>query len=703
MLLFFSRIPKTAQILLLFLSVFLWFFCTKWYGPAQLIISGSTTEKDGLIEVNWDSGGGYNSYESRRFFLNTISETNGKAHSIIIRNVFEKNSASLSTEVICERIVADGKDFDLSGATDHGGELIDRRMLRLAHRGDEINLAVEADDLVAIRLRTNNHSGMAEMIIDGKSQIVDLYIANEEAKFFDFPYWIVGQEGKYRVSMAMPRYPIKSLTIANGNVKDQLFVDHIEIAGVDRKVVLFSGAKETLASKTFKNVSIVQQEYFHRIQFFFQIIFSALTTWVLTGCWRVYRRCTKTGGLFCQERRFFWVLLVSAMAAFSFWLLAFWPGVMSVDSLKIWRAALLPEVLINDHPLLNVIYYRYLSGLWNNPAIVPISHIVAMSTLIAFILYSIYRRGVQPKYLLPFYFLTITSVPIGLYNILLWKDIPFALLIVFWAFLLCQFYQKKKENQFFLTKEQVFALFLSLLALAFTRHNGLIYLAVIPIYLVLLRLIPMRIVFIALLVGAGIIGGILLFFNNDNLITQGNYLFSQGSNFFSNFLHKPPSTIAVKAWQNYWGIFNINQKDSAWDLFHYFLYDRFSYSFILHAGWSDIYRYLIEEPLLPVLTDFAMRFYRQSCALPFVYLSWNSLYFLVLYPLSIVFFRILPLTAIFSSFILVQVLTLLVVIDLMNWRYYYFAFLGGYMLIPLIILDLHKRSEKKAQGAELFQ
>ena len=36
--------------------------------------------------------------------------------------------------------------------------------------------------------------------------------------------------------------------------------------------------------------------------------------------------------------------------------------------------------------------------------------------------------------ILPFYFLFITSIPIGLYTITLWKDIPFALLVVFWAF-----------------------------------------------------------------------------------------------------------------------------------------------------------------------------------------------------------------------------------------------------------------------------
>ncbi len=243
---------------------------------------------------------------------------------------------------------------------------------------------------------------------------------------------------------------------------------------------------------------------------------------------------------------------------------------MSIDSLKVWRAAVLPEVLINDHPLLNVIYYRYLSGLWNNPAIVPIFHIVAMSTLIAYVFHSIHRHGVPLKYLLPFYLLTITSVPIGLYNILLWKDIPFALLIVFWAFLLCQFYQKKKENQFFLTKEQVFALFLSLLALAFTRHNGLIYLAVIPIYLVLLRLIPMRIVSGALLIGAGIIGGILLFLNTDTLITQGNYLFSQGTNFINNFLHKPACCYCSESLAKLLGDFQYQSKRLVMGSFSFF-------------------------------------------------------------------------------------------------------------------------------------
>lgn len=698
-----SGTPPFVKILLLFLVVFAWFFCTEWYSPARLVISGSAPGKDGLLEVSWDSGEGYNKYEMRRFPLHVFPQEDRQNHSVIIRYTGEKNSASLSPEVVCERIAVDSKAMDWSGSFTHSGDLIDGPAIRLSEPGDQIALDVNAEEAIEIQFKTNNHSGKVETIINGKSTTVDLYYANIEAKSLTLRYWIVGPGGEFRVKMDMPRYPIKALTVTNGNPNRQLFVDTIIIGTDDKLIPLFAGKKEILGKKTFGDVSVLQKRYFHKIQFFFQILFAALTTWLLTACWRVYGGCRSTGGLFFRGRRIFWWFLLPALFVFSLWLLAFWPGVMSVDSLKIWRAAILPEVLINDHPLLNVVYYRYLSGIWNNPAVVPLSHIVMMSTLPAYIFYAIYKHGVPFKYLLPFYFLTITSIPIGLYNILLWKDVPFAVLIVFWAFLLCQFYQKKKEHQLFLTKEQALALFLSVGALAFTRHNGLVYLAVIPAYIVLLRLVPMRLVFIVFLVGAGIVAGGILFLTKDKLITHGNYLFSQGIYFFSNFWHKPFADIALRTWENYWGIFNINQKDSAWDLFHYFLHDRFAYSFLIHAGWNDVFRYLLEEPLVPAFTDFAMRLYRQSYTVPLVYLSWNSVYFLLLYPLSVIFFRLLPLTAIFSSFILIQVLTLLAVIDLMNWRYYYFAFLGGYLLIPMIMLDLYKRSEKKAAAGKFIK
>jgi len=54
---------------------------------------------------------------------------------------------------------------------------------------------------------------------------------------------------------------------------------------------------------------------------------------------------------------------------------------MSVDSLKVWQAAILPDVYLNDHPVLNVLLYKYLYQLWGNPAIVAVAQVILMALL----------------------------------------------------------------------------------------------------------------------------------------------------------------------------------------------------------------------------------------------------------------------------------------------------------------------------------
>ena len=129
----------------------------------------------------------------------------------------------------------------------------------------------------------------------------------------------------------------------------------------------------------------------------------------------------------------FWLFFFGGVVSYSIWLAAFWPGVMSIDSLKIWRAAAIPGVFINDHPVLNVVFYRYLMQIWNDTAMVPITQILLLSLLVAYIFFFLFRQGVSLLLLTPCYLLVLCSVPVGLYTTVLWKDIPFALVLVFWA------------------------------------------------------------------------------------------------------------------------------------------------------------------------------------------------------------------------------------------------------------------------------
>jgi hypothetical protein len=82
-----------------------------------------------------------------------------------------------------------------------------------------------------------------------------------------------------------------------------------------------------------------------------------------------------------------------------------------------------------------------------------------------------------------------------------------------------------------------------------------------------------------------------------------------------------------------------------------------------------------------------------------LYFTWNHLHGLALYLVAVLFYFRLPASAIFSGFILAQVLTLLF-IDVMNWRYYYFAYLGGFLVVPLIVLDC-QRMQRIRKGLAL--
>ncbi len=316
MLISLCRIPQFLKILALFFVVLAWFFCTPWYKQAFLVISGNAPEKDGQLEVSWESGGGANLYEFRRFMLDTISTKGDGRHSITIRNLGEKNSASLSTEVVCEKIALDGKVVDLVGIDLKGGLALDNNTIKLTNRGEEFHLDVEARESIDIKINSNNRSGKVEIIVDGKSQIFDLYRPQDNQMFSVFRYWIVGPTGEYRVRMEMPRYPIKSLTVANGKPESQLLVDHIEIEVGQKASVLFSGEKETLGTRFFRKVSALQKSYYHKTQFLFQLLFAALTTWLLTACWRIYARykaavvyflenSASSGGFSCRPYRFF--------------------------------------------------------------------------------------------------------------------------------------------------------------------------------------------------------------------------------------------------------------------------------------------------------------------------------------------------------------------------------------------------------------
>jgi hypothetical protein len=656
-------------------------FSAGWYEPAKLVLHGQTTSGNSpLLKVRWDSGQGFNEYE-QRLFQPDVQPRDGQV-SITIGATGRKAPASLSSTVVCTAILVDGKAIKLHELA--APPVLAGEELHLDH---SLSFTVQANAQVSIRFRTNTQAGIAGVVINGTRTEHDLYMANVEAKFKQLDYWLLQPDGSFTVETALPRYPVRELEIMNGNAGTSVVrLLTAELHGKGQVVDLLHGQPVELGSIRFRNVLAGLHSHFQPLQFGQQILFALLSTWLLLALLRLGRAASGLRScVFVEERQWFWLMLLVSLTVFGTWLAAFWPGVMSVDSMKIWRAALLPDVYLNDHPLLNVILYKYLHHLWDNVAVVPIVQVFLTSLLIAWFAFWIYRQGVRKPVVLLWLLFILSSVPLGVYNTALWKDVPFALLVVFWACILVQLRQEKQQQRLRWTKERSCALLLLGLALGLVRHNGLLYLGVVPALLLLLRLVPLkRALFglMVLLLAAGLGFAVL---RNTHKTTEAGFFTRTMRWYASTVKLENAAQDAKRTMREYLTVLDIDAPQA--DKFHYYLHDRQAWWFLLHSGWWDVYPYQHEQARFPALNNLALQIYEKSYQQPWRWSTWNPVWLLALLPLLTLCCRWLPNTAILGAMLLAGALPL-VYLQIFNWRYYYFLYFGLLFLPAFLSFDL---------------
>lgn len=671
------------QPLLFFTAVLLYFvFGAGWQEPAKLTLRGHAAD-GAIITVRWDSGAGYNPYEQRVFHLNATSGQEDGLLRVVIGATGRRYPASQSKDVVCEAVIVDGKALDLN-ALAGAKPLLSNGVLRF-NKSQQLAFRVNALSQLGFRFRTDTSSGIAFIEINGKRTEHNLYMANEAAKSKQLDHWLLRPNGAFAVEVDLPRYPVRELELLNSRASRSVWLLAAELRGRNRAADLLHGQPQALGQVRLHNVLDKMKVHFRPLQFAQQLCFALLSAWLLTALLRFAG--TLHGGLLAEQRYWFWLMLATGLTVFGTWLAAFWPGVLSVDSMKIWRAALLPDVYLNDHPFLNVILYKYLRHIWSNPAVVPLAQVLLSSLLPAWFGFWIFRQGAPLPLVLLWLLLVCSSVSLGVYNTVLWKDIPFALLVVFWA---CILVRMRAERPLQWTKQRACALLLLGLALGLIRHNGLVYLAVLPVLLLLLRLVPLRkalLVFTALLLiaGSGLAG----------LHLAGK---TGGFSFLSQELRKYSRRLSLQGIaddaqqlrRQYMTVLNINQTGQQWDKFHHYFRDRQAWWFLSHSGWWDLYPYQEASPPFPNLHKAGLRVYDKSYHSPWVWLSWNPVWLLAVLPLLPLLFYWLPNSAVLSAVLLAGALPL-VYLRIFNWRYYYFLYLGLLYLPAFILLDFFGR------------
>jgi hypothetical protein len=164
------------------------------------------------------------------------------------------------------------------------------------------------------------------------------------------------------------------------------------------------------------------------------------------------------------------VYAIPMILVWAVYLLTFWPGFMSPDSLMQWGEVQSGQ-FSDAHPALHSMFIWLLSRLWNTPAMLVIFHILLLSLLTAWGLGELQKRGVSPVILWMGALLFALFPVNGLLVISVWKDITYAcaLFAIFLQFVKIYF----SDGKWLKNNWNLAGFVLAGLTTAFVRHNGL--------------------------------------------------------------------------------------------------------------------------------------------------------------------------------------------------------------------------------------
>ncbi|OQA13362.1 MAG: hypothetical protein BWY64_03661 [bacterium ADurb.Bin363] len=557
-----------------------------------------------------------------------------------------------------------------------------------------------------IRFLMDSKSGKVRISLDGKEQeVLDLYSETSSYKVIEIKDKTTFIPGIYFSSLLLPLHKIKGIKISTEREKDKFRIEGVRIKSSRREILLPVNKGDYVSEIVFENREF-KDKIFSPTLFGVQILLAFLMAYLLYEFLSLPERLKQSSWkstflyVFIREKHFlFWVMFIISSGIFSLWLLGHWPASMSPDSMDTWLQVE-GRNFHNHHPYVYSMYVLFLTQFIDTPSVVCIFQILLISLLGSFIFYFAIKNGVSFYLVLPFFFLFIFSVPVGLFNIVLWKDIPFSFLIIFWAFYLYyRSYRKKKDLKDSFSFKKIFLLSFLFIFLCMVRHNGIVYIVCLPFFLAISGVMTKK-EFVRFLILScslfilfrfiipeliGVRGLKEVFSNPGRIIKNESNLMVKSV--FGAYL---PEYMSEKT---YIFLKTLNGRDN--EIYYNLLTDRdqllsanptiFKTTYRIALSPKSNFLYKIQSNIL----------YRSFTDISIRLLIWNSLVPFFMLLVVFLLYRWLPLSALYSLFILVQPLCLFFVSHVTSWRYMYFIYLSGFFVFPLVFLEIKDRCRQR--------
>ncbi len=516
-------------------------------------------------------------------------------------------------------------------------------------------------------------------------------------------------EGK-QATPAKSHHPGKDIRISNTAPIEWFRITIAACEVLDQNGRIFNLAPEIEDGGATLTVDLRQipQSAFSPLLFSLQVLFAACMTVVfrwITGLLEDAQAVTSSSLLryiFIDERRWFFWLVLSFGAIVNFlYLAADWPGSMTPDSVFM-HTELKRLQFTNHHPYSYSLIILALHLLYDAPVTVIIFQILTFHTLCGFFFYMLYKRGVRLYILVALYMLVPLSIPVNLLNITIWKDIPYSLVVLFWAFFLTYLLYNRLYGDHVELPGRVVSgiLAFTFMLLCTLRHNGVVYLPFIPFVLLCicrvrwgwwLRFCTFSVAF--LLFYYYVLPPLVLFekpqLNNYAKQETTKYLGEMASvtkgdepeyleNYLAERTRKFIATLGTSSKASTW-YNDMHTPPQRW--------------FSVDEARGEMATAPLSSTLATVLQKILKtREYTGLFSGRFIY--WNSLFALIGLIGAGILYKWLPLSAFYSVFFLYQAFFMYFVVW-ERWRYLYFIYLGGLFLLPIVALEISKRRNAK--------
>ncbi|MCA0985525.1 DUF6020 family protein [Halobacillus yeomjeoni] len=172
------------------------------------------------------------------------------------------------------------------------------------------------------------------------------------------------------------------------------------------------------------------------------------------------------------------ILLYSVLPiiAWSMYLIAYYPGTMTPDSLSHWEQIHTHD-FSNWHPVVYTWYIMGLTSIWKSPAIVAFSQIIILAIFAGYAGYSIEKRGMPVKWVWVGVVLFSLYPLNGIFPVAIWKDIFFSGFLFLYTILI--FNIVSSRGRWLGSNRNTAILMITSLAICLMRSNGL------PIFIVI--------------------------------------------------------------------------------------------------------------------------------------------------------------------------------------------------------------------------